>query len=132
VRRYPSAVLTTLDPDGFPRSTRVQVAASADHFVLPASLEVQEGPASLLCHRHNEHTWGLSSVVVVGDVRRRQAGMAFEVRRVIPGASANPLTLVGMMGEARATAGRYLERRGLERPVVPWEAYERLAHGGPA
>jgi len=128
LRRYPSVVLTTLDPDGFPRSARVRLSASTGRFLLPDSLEVEEGRASLLAHRHDEHTWGLSSVAVVGDVRRRDGRLGFDVRRVIPGASQNPVTLVAMMREARATAGRYLDRRGLQRPTVPWQAYALLAH----
>jgi general stress protein 26 len=129
VRRYPSAVLTTVDADGFPRSQRVRPATSrSGAFVLPRSLDVEEGPASLLCHHHDERTWRLRSVVVVGDVRRRVRGApVFDVRRVVPGASsANPLALLAATRHARRSAAGYLAHRGLDRPTVPWEAYERL------
>jgi hypothetical protein len=131
VGRYPSAVLTGLDADGFPRSTRVRPAASGGSFALPSSTGLQEGPASLLCHRHDERTWRLSSVVVVGDLRERGGHLFFDVRRVVPGASANPVRLAAMMRDARRTAGRYLARRGLERPSVPWSSYARLSDASP-
>ncbi len=123
---YPSAVLSTVDDDGFPRSVRVHPAAGEPGvLVLPAGIAA-EGPASLLFHRHDARTARLSNHVAVGDVRQAGPLTTFEIRRELAGASGELRAMIPMLRRARATAKRYLDRRGLPRPAVPWPAYKPL------
>lgn len=120
---YRSVVLSWLDADGAPRSARVSAAAVAGSEVLPLAVEdgepVRSGPASLLCHSHDDRLWRLRSFVSTGEVVRTPEGWAFRPARFLPGASPRIPALVRMMRDARAIAGRYLAVRGRERPEVP-------------
>src|SRR5439155_8514181 len=55
---YPSAVLTGYDASGYPFSVRcrpkVDAAARIIRVDVPAEAGLKPGPASLLCHSHNQ------------------------------------------------------------------------------
>jgi hypothetical protein len=67
---FENAVLTGLDNEGYPYSVRVRPQADptrrAIGVPLPAHAPVQDGPASLLCHAHDEDLWNLRSFLVRG------------------------------------------------------------------
>ncbi|MFQ1002655.1 pyridoxamine 5'-phosphate oxidase family protein [Modestobacter sp. SSW1-42] len=124
LRRYPSAVLSWPDERGVPRSTRVVVhdLTSSGALLLGTGPDelLREGPASILCHAHDERLGRLRSFSAVGRLTREEAGWSLTVERYVPGASTNPVTAVAFLRRCRATAGRYLAARGLPRPEVDW------------
>ena len=131
---FPSAVLGTRDDDGMPRLRRVRVTGPGDGQTLgltvPGEDDLPAGPASLLAHHHDEQLWSLRSVVVVGELGRAADGWAFRPERVIPGGGdGGPIGLVRTIRGLRATAGGYLERRGLPRPEIPWADLRRIKDG---
>jgi hypothetical protein len=50
----------------------------------------------------------------------------FTPERYLPGASPDPRALLRTVRAARRTTKRYLEARGLPRPVVAWDAFTAL------
>ena len=65
LNKFPEAVLTGIDHDGYPVSVRVPTGAydSATGELpvsLPDAVDGAEGPANLLCHSHDEKLWNLA------------------------------------------------------------------------
>jgi hypothetical protein len=125
---YRSAVLSWVDGEGAARSARVRATAGTEilRLEIPDGEPLQSGPASLLCHSHDEQLWRLRSFASTGELVWSPDGWLFRPVRFLPGASPRVPALIRMMRDARATAGRYLAARGLERPDVPWDDYKRL------
>jgi hypothetical protein len=129
LRHYPDAVLSWVDADGRPTSSRVRPEPLADgRLALPAVPGLREGTASILGHSHDEKLWKLRSFVSVGSVAREQDGWAFTPQRYLPGASPDPRMLLRTLRGGRRAAQRYLDARGLPRPVVDWAAFKALYH----
>jgi hypothetical protein len=125
--RYRDGVLSWGGADGRPTSSRVRPDPLADgRLALPALPGLREGTASILGHSHDEKLWKLRSFVSVGEVTRQAGGWAFTPQRYLSGASPDPRALVQTLTAARRTTKRYLEARGLPRPVVPWDAFRAL------
>lgn len=128
---YPSAVVSARDDDGYPLSFRCQpnpdVAALALRVRVPPSVPVRPGPASLLCHKHDEQLWHQRSFLVRGALERDADGWLLRPDQYIPG-----LGYGGVLGQvrfllgARRAARRYLAACHLPRPTVPWEQLEEL------
>lgn len=123
---FKSAVLTGLDADGYPYSVRCRPYTDPVRRVLrmrlPANIAVRSGPASLLCHGHDENLWNLKSFLVRGELSRDARGWSLRPRRFVPGAGiGGPIGVLRFLAGSRRTAGRYLERRELSRPRIPWE-----------
>ena len=123
---YRSAVLCALDDDGTPSLRRVRPTADpaqrAFHLI-GAAEPLRAGPASLLCHSHDDKQWNLRSMVTVGRLEARDGGWTFLPARFVPGAGTEPLTLLRMIRQNRRTARTYLERRQQPRPRIPWHEY---------
>lgn len=125
--RYGSGVLSWLDTDGGPSSTRVRPTVDADgRLLLDRSAELRPGPASLLCHSHDDRLWSQRSFVTVGSAQRGDECWIFVPDRFIEGASRRPWRMLGMFRDARSTASRYLAKRGLPRPAVEWDSFKAL------
>lgn len=128
LQRFDDAVLTFADGDGYPVSIRVDTSAyERASGELPVALHTilnpTDGPADLLCHRHNEKLWGLQFIHLAGRVEPRGDTWAF-----VTTSFARP-PRAGVIGFARdlsRSADRYLSRRGLERPVVNWAAIKEI------
>ena len=135
VRRLPtyrSAVLCSLDEEGTPSLRRVRPTADAVQrvFLLDGDVEpLRAGPASLLCHSHDERLWKLRSMVCLGRLEPRDGGWVFTPTRFVPGAGTDPLTLLRMIRQNRRNAREYLERRQQPRPKIPWHQYAAVRHG---
>ncbi|MDQ4127797.1 MAG: hypothetical protein M3151_07620 [Actinomycetota bacterium] len=128
---FESAVLTALDAEGYPYSVRCRPRATATGRVievsLPAHTPIEAGPASLLCHAHDENLWNLRSFLVRGALRREEGGWAFEPRGFVPGAGVEgPMGVVRFVGGSRKNAERYLKKRGLTRPSIPWKRINEI------
>ena len=120
---FPSAVLTGTDAEGYPFSVRCwpRPEERVLRVRLPEGTKIQSGPASLLCHRHDETLWNLKSFLVRGVLSRDGEAWSFEPRRFVPGAGIGGLpAMARFFIGSRRRAGRYLKKRGLERPKVPW------------
>jgi hypothetical protein len=138
---FESVVLTGVDAEGYPYSVRNRPRIDPFERVLlvrlPAGTPVQPGPASLLCHRHDENLWNLKSFLVRGTLARGEDGeWTFRPERFVPGAGiGGPMAMVRFVAGARKTAGRYLEKRGLPRPRIPWDDINaikaQIREGGP-
>jgi hypothetical protein len=131
LERYDNAVLTGFDEDGFPFSVRcVPSAQPQEHRIgveVPQQSGIQPGRASLLMHSHNEELWDLTSVLIRGTLVHSRSGWYLAPASV----QGNP-EVAGMVEQfkslfrMRKTAGRYLERRNIDRPKVPWTDIQRL------
>ena len=140
VRRLPefgSAVLTAFDEDGNPTLARVRPAAdpASRSFSINTDARLRPGRASLLCHSHDDHLWNLRSFVVAGDLSGDGKGWTLRPDRFIPGGAdkLGPVAMIKIIRELRGAARRYLQRRGLSRPEVDWQAIDTLtAELGPA
>lgn len=126
---FGSAVVTTIDPAGFPTSVRCRPFPDGEliSFDLPDGAGLQPGRASLLCHSHDELLWNLRFVNLIGDL---EYGVRAWVspptppghRRRHRRAPGGPPSSPGLT----AHAGGYLDRRGLERPAIPWSSLEAI------
>src|SRR5262249_46791031 len=110
---YSSAVLTGRDVQGLPYGVRCQprpeqAARTLDIPDLPDT-QLQPGPASLLCHRHDDLLWNQRSFLVRGTLLRAGAAWSFQPRQYIEGVGyGGPMGLVRFVAGARRTAAAYL------------------------
>jgi len=139
-RRLPefgSAVLTAFDEQGSPTLVRVRPTADPANrsFSIETDASLRPGRASLLCHSHDEDLWTLRSFVVAGELSKDGEAWNLQPDRFIPGGAdkLGPIAMIKIIRQLRGTARRYLERRGLARPRIPWQDVdELLAQLGPA
>ncbi len=132
---FPDAVLTGVDTQGFPSSVRCRPqpdpAIRALHIDRAPGVALLDGPASLLCHSHDRNLWRLRSLLVRGQLTTTGTTWVFHPTALVPGTG-----LAGPVGDARSfiaarqRAGRYLARRGLTRPKVPWQLIRDTARRG--
>lgn len=124
---FESAVLTGVDAEGYPFSVRCwpypdAAAAKVLRVQLAAGTPIRPGPASLLCHKHDENLWNLRSFLVRGVLNRDERGWSFAPLRFIPGAGIGGLpAMARFFIGSRRNARRYLKKRGLARPGIPWD-----------
>ncbi len=135
---FESAVLSALDAGGRPFSLRCRPrpdrAAAVLRLDLPTAIDLPAGPASLLCHRHDERLWNLKSFVLRGELEQGDGGWVFRPLAFIPGVAIGGLwSYVRFLRDGRRTTRRYLETRGLDRPQIPWDDWLAvLSEAGPA
>jgi hypothetical protein len=128
---FSSAVITGMDAEGYPFSVRctprIDHAQQVLRIEIPADVPIQRGPAGLLCHSHDEWLWSLKSFLVRGALEQVGNEWTFHPRQLIPGGGvAGPLGDMRALLHARRIARRYLEKRGLPRPAIPWGAIKAL------
>lgn len=93
----------------------------------PPGAPVQPGPAGLLCHSHDEKLWNLRSLLVQGRLEKDEDGWVFVPMRFIPGEGLHgKMSLLITLYHARRNTRRYLAKRGLPRPNIPWKDINRL------
>jgi hypothetical protein len=125
LRMYPSAVLTGLDADGRPFSTRCQPKMDETARVLrmgvPATAELVAGAASILCHSHNLFLWNLRSFLVRGSIELVDGSWLFRPARFVPGIGVGGIAgMIRFATSKRRAAKHYLDQRRLARPQIPW------------
>lgn len=130
VSEYDSLVLTTVDAAGFPYSVRCQGRPDDERQILVlvgfAGQAVQAGPASVMAHYHNEQLWDLKSFLLRGRLEHGEDGWLFYPVKLVAQFVENPVELFKNMFKTRKVVKRYLEKRGLERPKIPWDEYKKL------
>lgn len=125
LRSFADAVVTGVDSSGYPFSVRCAPRLDDDLQVLrldlPDSLNIKSGPAGMLCHSHDEKLWHLKSFLVQGKLEEKGSEWIFIPSRFIPGEGlGGQLSLLKILFEARSRTQRYLQKRGLPRPKIPW------------
>lgn len=92
-----------------------------------SGLDLQPGPASILCHSHNLFLWKLRSFLVRGSLEMVAGSYVFRPARFVPGIGVGGLAgMVRFAVSKRQAAKRYLLDRGLVRPTVPWDQLRRI------
>jgi hypothetical protein len=125
--QFESAVLSGLDEEGYPFSVRCRPYPDASgaevlKIWLAPGTPVRPGPASLLCHSHDEKLWNLKSFLVRGVLVRDAGGWSFEPGHFIPGIGiGGPPAMIRFFFSSRRKASRYLQERNLARPSIPWD-----------
>ena len=132
--QFSSAVLTSVDGEGYPVSVRCHPqpdsAAQVLRIGVPAGIGMRLGPAALLCHSVDEKLWDLKSFAVRGTLEQDGNDWIFRPTHFVPGFGLEPGDTERMTVEAQSAATRYLEKRGLSRPVVPWDKFKALRARG--
>jgi hypothetical protein len=123
--KFSEGVLNAVDASGYPISVRqlslpYDAATGTMPVVLPPSLGAVEGPASLLCHFHDEKLWSLRMALLKGRLERRDGTWVFVTTSFTP---PSPLRQIRDMSK---TTQRYLEQRNLPMPKVDFAAVERM------
>ncbi len=126
VPTFGDAVLSARDGVGYPYSLRcaprLDAAGQIVRLAVPRGVDLRPGPASLLCHSHDERLWRLRSCNVRGTLERDEQGWLLRPSRFIPGGgTGGVLATLRLVRNLRRTAARYLATRGLPAPTVPWE-----------
>ena len=126
--KFPEAIVTATDGDGYPVSVRVSTngyqAATGELAVsLPEVVDCRQGPANLLCHVHDEKLWKLQMITVKGTLEKRDGAWVFRSENFLP---PSRLAVLDFIRNARRSAQRYLDKRGLPRPEVNWTAIKDI------
>lgn len=125
LKKYSEGVITGVDKDGYPVSARqtslVFDAASGTMPVVGlANLGAVEGPANLLCHFHDDKLWNMHAIQIRGRLERRGTEFMF----VATGFT--PPSMLKMIRGMHASAKAYVEKRGLPKPIVNFDAVNAL------
>jgi hypothetical protein len=133
--RFTSTVLTATGPDGYPVSVRCRPVPAEGGVLRPFLpgwfvAETGPGPASLMAHSHNDELWDLKGFVAKGTLEKAGDELVFRPTTYV-------LTAGGLRGSVRLLLGsrraaqRYLDRRDLPRPVIPWDTINQAKHAAP-
>ncbi|GAA3962098.1 pyridoxamine 5'-phosphate oxidase family protein [Actinoplanes auranticolor] len=125
---YGTAVLAATDRDGAPVLRRTTITSTADGYgiELDDDTAITPGTASLLVHRHDEKLSALHNAVLRGTLTRTGSGWVLAPERLIQPMGRGPRDMLRTVQSCRKATRRYLDRRGLARPVIPWAAYREL------
>ena len=129
--KFDSAVLSGLDAAGRPFSVRCRPQADSANQVLrlplPEAAPLMPGPACLLFHKHDDRLWNLLSFVVRGRLERDEQGWVLRPSQFIPGVGIGGLmSYIRFLVDGRRTTNRYLRKRGLPRPRIPWHEWQAV------
>ncbi len=96
---------------------------------VPDDVAVAAGPAGLLVHRHDQQLWGMHNANVRGRLEHRDGGWVLRPEQVVEPTARLHARLgdnVRTVRSCRAATVRYLGRRNLPRPRIPWAAYRAI------
>jgi hypothetical protein len=123
--KFDEGVVNAVDAEGYPLSVR-QTSLPYDPntgempVTLPDALGAVEGPASLLCHFHDENLWGLRAILLKGKLARREGKWIFVTT------SFTPPSTWQMIKNVKKSARDYLAKRNLPWPVVNYAAIDQM------
>nr|WP_307839574.1 pyridoxamine 5'-phosphate oxidase family protein [Streptomyces sp. MBT49] len=132
--RAPSAVLAARDASGAPVLARTLPRPTSSGYLVevPADCPVEDGPAGLLVHRHDERLNDMYNAFVRGTLQRTAAGRLLVPSRVIePMGSGRARDALRVLRQTKRSTDRYLARRGLSRPTVQWDRFRALVRPAP-
>jgi hypothetical protein len=129
--QFESAVLNARDGEGYPYSVRCRPEQDRPAGVLRVDLaeetNAQPGPASLLCHSHDDKLWNQKIFLLRGTLEESDDGYVFRPEKFVPSiGTGGPLGVVRMLLGVRKASAAYLKRRGLPRPRIPWAEIQAL------
>lgn len=124
---FRDGVLSAPDHAGYPCSVRcrpgLDATAQVVRVTVPPGVALHPGPASLLCHSHDEQLWSLHSINVRGTLECDEQGWLLRPHQFIPGGGTGGiLSMLKLIRDLRRTAARYLQKRGLPPPPIPWSS----------
>lgn len=137
-RVYSSAVLTLVEPSGYPLSQRcaVQFDEAREAIIVsdpPTLARGVQGRASLLFHRHNEVLEDFYEVLIKGTLAVNGDSLVFQPEEFLTGTGSaktdrmphaqDPIQLVQFMLLGRRKAREYIAKRGRPWPPI---AFDRL------
>jgi hypothetical protein len=128
--KFPDVVVTAVDAEGYPISIR-QTAPRYDAgtgqmpIAWPPEVAVAEGPATVLCHSHDEKLWNIKAMQIKGRLERCAGDWIFTSTSFTP-PSNMLITIWRASRTGRKAARRYLDKRGLAAPAVNWDAVDEL------
>lgn len=127
---FQSVVLIGVEASGYPFSIRCKPEVDAKlrllRVDLPDYVKIESGPASLLCHKHDEKIWNLKSFIVRGSLERSDGEWLFRPKKFVSGVEGGVIGNLKFVRNGRRVAKNYLKKRQLERPVVPWEKINKI------
>lgn len=129
--KFETAVLNVPDRDGCPYSVRCRAGLDRRAGILRLDLaeaaNVQPGPASLLCHNHDEELWNQKIFLLRGRIEGVGDERVFRPEKFVPSIGTGGATgVVRMLIGARRATTAYLKKRGLARPTIPWAEIEAV------
>lgn len=129
--RFPEAVVTALDPHGYPVSVRQRAPrydpATGEFTVRwPSDLPAVAGQAVALCHFHDENLWKIRQMQIKGRLERRSDGWVFTSTRFRRPPRSRLAVFWRLARDMHSAGSRYLAQRGLEMPRVNFEALRAL------
>lgn len=129
LHNYPTSVLTGIDPDGYPFSIRCKPQPVPTLQVLrvqiPDNVPIQPGRASLLCHYHDELLWNIKSFALAGTLEKDVQGWLLRPQHFIRVGDSG-LDALRFLLNLRRASKKYLQKRGLPRPRINWDALDAL------
>ena len=135
--KFTEVVVTAVDPAGYPVSVRQKAphydpASGRFTVAWPPDLPVAEGPATVLCHSHDENLWNIKQMQINGRLERRVGRWVFASTEFRRPPRSQLMAFWRLSQDMRRAGRRYLDRRGLETPTVNWKALQALRHSKPA
>lgn len=129
--KYANPILTGVDAGGYPFSIRCEPELDQTqerlHVNIFSELPIEQGPASLMCHSHDELLWDLSSFLVRGRLEKVATGWVFYPDKFIRSdVSSSPVAQMKGVFKMRKRAKKYLAERGLPWPTIPWDDIKAL------
>jgi len=129
--KFPEAVLSALDPEGYPVSVRQSAprydpAAGRFTVVWPPDLPVAEGLATVLCHYHDEKLWNIKQLQIKGRLEREADHWVFTSSAFRRPPRSQLTAFWRLAHDMRIAGRRYLDRHGLGMPTVNWKAVQAV------
>lgn len=129
--KFDDAVLTGLDTAGHSFSVRCRPVPDPVSEMLrisiPDTVPLQSGPACLLFHKHDDNLWNLLSFVLRGSLECHGNTWIFVPEVFIPGVGIGGITsYLKFLIHGRRATNRYLRKRGLARPKIPWDEWQEV------
>jgi hypothetical protein len=133
---YSSAILTWVEPSGYPISVRVtpqldDVHEQVTFAALPPVAAGWRGKACLLFHRHNERLEGLHQMVLKGELAEDGGRVVFRVNEFVTANgkpdtdemphAGRPIHMFQFLLLGRRKAREYMTKRGAPWPPIPFD-----------
>ncbi len=140
IETYQSAVLSTVESDGYPASIRCRIHPNMPERVViitdpPALAKNWRGRACLLFHEHDPALEALRQLVVLGELRDENGLLTFHIEKFVtangrtdsdrmPHAS-SPMHMLKFFILGRRNARAYIAKRGQPWPPIPYDDITR-------
>nr|WP_217808795.1 pyridoxamine 5'-phosphate oxidase family protein [Nocardia donostiensis] len=133
--RYPSAVFTAQDEEGYPYSARAYVSqpntAPSLHVHTEQPFRGVRGPANLLWHRHDGHSGEMAALLVAGIATGEGQDWTFTPERMpglLPSGRHEPASFEEWIEDGRRRSAAYMEKSGIAAPTIDWAELASFGH----